>query len=398
MPKTARQYDYSGSYTSYSGGLYPSGNIAHFHKRNNSIYNTPRIERQTAKRPRKKRSLAHYLVSCAAFLFMLFVIMPYGFNHVTKAIFVPTPYKNIQTDLHDVAFPMTNYLSNAWFMGQRSFRYAANEKQAQMEILKENVNMPVLKSELENLITLYPTIKPAVYVWDYETQNYVDINASEVFPTASIIKIPVLIDLFKSIEAGQVSLDDKMPLTEYFRTEGSGDLQFMARNSLWNIDNLARIMITNSDNSATNMIMAKIGSMTDVNQAIRDWGLKNTQVNAWLPDLNGNNHTTARDLATMLYNIDSNDKFLTEQSRMKMLNYMGHVHNDRLIQAGLGKDSIFLHKTGDIGSMLGDAGIVIAPNGKKYIVAILAKRPHNSAAAKDFIVHASEIIYNYMVK
>ena len=187
---------------------------------------------------------------------MLFCVMPYGFNHITKAIFVPIPYKNIQTDLYDVAFPTANYISNAWFMGHRSFRYAAGEKRAQMEMLKENVNMPVLKTELENLATQYPTIDPAVYVFDYETQNYVDINASEVFPTASIIKIPVLIDLFKSIEAGQISLDDKIPLTEYFRTEGSGDLQFMAENSLWDVDNLARIMITNSDNSATNMLMA----------------------------------------------------------------------------------------------------------------------------------------------
>ena len=71
---------------------------------------------------------------------------------------------------------------------------------------------------------------------------------------------------------------------------------------------------------------------------------------------------------------------------------MGHVHNNRLIQAGLGAGSVFLHKTGDIGTMLGDAGIVITPNGKKYIVVILANRPHNAIAGKDFIVKASEII------
>ena len=42
-------------------------------------------------------------------------------------------------------------------------------------------------------------------------------------------------------------------------------------------------MITESDNSATNMLMTKVGSMTDVNQNIRDWGLKNTEVQTWLP-------------------------------------------------------------------------------------------------------------------
>ena len=103
-------------------------------------------------------------------------------------------------------------------------------------------------------------------------------------------------------------------------------------------------------------------------------------------------------LEKYLYNIDENDKFLTQESRAKILNYMGHVHNNRLIHAGLGAGAVFLHKTGDIGTMLGDAGIVIAPNGKKYIVVILANRPHNAIEGKDFIVHASELIYNYMVK
>ena len=47
--------------------------------------------------------------------------------------------------------------------------------------------------------------------------------------------------------------------------------------------------------------------------------------------------------------------------------------------------------------MLGDAGIVFAPNGKKYIVVILANRPYNSPQGKDFIVKASKMIYNAIV-
>ena len=324
--------------------------------------------------------------------------LPFSFNNITKAMFIPTPYSEIQADMHDISFPTHNYLSNTWFLGQRGFSYSADAKNAQMTPLHENVKMPVLTQSLMNLMENYKTVKPAVFVWDYDTQNYVDINASEIYATASIIKIPVLIDVFKSIEAGQMSLDDTMPLTEYYRTEGSGSLQFRAHNSEYTIDELANRMITESDNSATNMLMAKVGSMTDVNQSIRDWGLKDTYVQTWLPDLTGTNKTTARDMATMLYNIDENDKFLSPESRAKILNYMGHVHNNRLIHAGLGPGAVFLHKTGDIGKMLGDAGIVIAPNGKKYIVVILANRPHNSIAGKEFIVKASEIIYNYMVR
>ena len=398
MPKIARQYD--GNYSDYHVSFEYSREVYYqsHHSDNRTHYTRLRNENRPKKRNSKRKGLMQLLISSILTLLLLIYVLPFSFKNITKAMFVPTPYKSVTTDLKNIAFPTHNYISNSWFLGQRSFRTEAKEKDAQMIPLKETVNMPVLQSELTDLMTLYPTIDPAIYVWDYETQNYVNINASKIYSTASIIKIPVLIDVFKSIEAGQISLQDKMPLTEYYRSEGSGSLQFKARNSEYTIDELARRMITESDNSATNMLMSKIGSMTDVNQAIRDWGLKHTEVHTWLPDLGGTNHTTAKEMATMLYNIDENDKFLTETSRNRMLNYMGHVHNNRLIQAGLGPGAVFLHKTGDIGSMLGDAGIVIAPNGKKYIVVILANRPHNAIAGKDFIVHASEIIYNYMVK
>ena len=107
----------------------------------------------------------------------------------------------------------------------------------------------------------------------------------------------------------------------------------------------------------------------------------------------GTNLIAARDIATMLYNID-NSSFLSLRSREHIIDYMSHVKNNRLIQAGLPSNAIFIHKTGDIGKMVGDAGIVWTPEGKKYIVVMLVKRPHNSPLAKEFIVKASTMIYN----
>ena len=392
MPKLARDNSYY--YAQQSSQVYDYRTFATRREMySRDIKNTPNPFRKE----KKKKSPLQVLVSMLFLSFVFFVAMPSSFNDVTKAIFVPTPYKNIKVDTYKMAFPTSNYLSNSWFMGYRGFGYSLEGKDAQMLPIKENVNMPALRQQLVGLMELFPTVNPAIYVWDYDTGNYVDINADKSYSTASIIKIPILIDVFKSIEEGQFSLDDTMTLSEYYRTEGSGSLQFKG-NGQYSIDDLARLMITESDNSATNMLIAKTGSMTDVNQLIRDWGLTGTYLQAWLPDLEGYNRTTARDMATMLYNIDENENLLTEESRTRIFSYMGHVHNDRLIQAGLGQGSVFLHKTGDIGSMLGDAGIVIAPDGKKYIVVILANRKHNDVAGKDFIVKASEIIYNYMVK
>ncbi len=388
MPKLARDY------SQYEHSVYDYSTYA---SRKNAYTQELREANRPRKKLKKKKTPLQILISLSFVAFMLFCVMPFSFNKVTKGIFVPTPYKSVKTDMHDFFFPTHKYLSNNWFSGLRSFEYSADSKNSEMIPIEENVSMPALRQSLVDLAGNYPKIEPSIYVYDYDTENYVDINADKSYSAASIIKIPVLIDVFKSIESGQFTLSDKIPMTDYYKTEGSGSLQFKGERN-YSIDDLARLMITESDNSATNMLVAKVGSMTDVNQSIRDWGLKSTYISSWLPDLGGQNRTTAREMGTMLYNIDENENLLTEESRAKIFGYMGHVHNNRLIQAGLGKDAVFLHKTGDIGSMLGDAGIVIAPSGKKYIVVILANRPHNDVTGKEFIVKASEIIYNYMVK
>lgn len=345
----------------------------------------------------KKDNLFQRVVSIVFFSLIACFILPLGYQRVTLSLFHGSQYPNIKTDYHKLRFPTTDYLANDLIFNER-YLSPVKTKKPQMIRMSETYEMTDLENSLKYLMSQYPSVKPSIFVWQYGTERFADINASQIYSAASIIKIPVLIELFRSIEQNQLSLKDEVTLTDYYRAEGSGSLQFKAENSVWSIDSLARIMITESDNSATNIIMSKLGSMTDINSAIRQWGLKDTYVHTWLPDLTGNNHTTARDMATMLYNIDNNTKFLNITSREKIFDYMGHVHNNRLIQAGLGSGALFMHKTGDIGKMLGDAGIVFAPNGQKYIVVILANRPHNSIAGKEFIVKASETIYNYMVR
>lgn len=397
MPELARKYEeryyYRESFQYAKSTLKPlpqqteRNSNHHIHHRQSPKRNDAKI---------KRNQLISKVISMSFLLAMGLFVLPVGFKNITKSMFTKSPYPSVKTDYSKIVFPTQNYLHNNWFMGEFSLSGAETKKPAMLP-LSEGVELTDLENQIKNIMPMYPSIHPAVFVWDYDTGNYVDINASETFSAASIIKIPVLLQLFRSIENNQVSLYDEMPLTEYYRSEGSGDLQFRAANSRYTLDQLARVMITHSDNSATNMIMSQIGSMTDVNQGIRDWGLTHTQVHNWLPDLAGTNFTTARDLARMLYNIENPD-FLSAESREKIFDYMGHVKNNRLIQAGLGSGASFLHKTGDIGKMLGDAGIVFAPNGKKYIVVILANRPYNSPLGKDFIVKASEIIYNYMVR
>lgn len=400
MPRLARDYRYEQNYGNY-GYPRPYPQVV------TPVRPAPQpVRRKKVVRKRKKVNPIAQLISLTLLALIGIYVLPFSFDRISKPLLFGHSYKEVQISSFDMmrnetvkndalySFfkPTTNYLSNESFLNRRML-VPARIKKPEMTTLYKTDKMPVVEARLTKLMSQYKTIDPSIFVWEFDSGKYVDIGADKIYSAASIIKIPVLIQLFKSIEANQLTIYDEMTLTPYYKAEGSGSLQTKATDSNYTIDELARMMITESDNSATNMLMSRIGSMTDVNSGIRSWGLKRTQVSNWLPDIEGTNYTTANDLATMLYNLD-NPGFLNINSREYMIDYMSHVENNRLIQAGLPKGALFVHKTGDIGKMLGDAGIVYTPEGKKYICVILANRPYNSPLGKDFIQKASTIIYN----
>lgn len=343
---------------------------------------------------KKRHSIIRRLISFIVFLFIAIFIWPYCYENISKPIFFSyNRNKAVKVDYEAYLNKTIGYLSNNYFIDRPSL-VGANIKKPYMKEMYLGNEIASLKNSIKNLALKYPQLKPHIFIYDYQNSNFVDINANEISPVASIIKIPILIELFKSIEANQVSLENKLYLTDYFRAEGSGSLQYKQA-AYYNFDYLARVMITESDNSATNMLMSAIGGKVDINRALRLWGLKKSYVTNWLPDLEGENISTAKEIAIMLYNID-NSSFLSMNSREKIIDYMSNVKNNRLLASVLDENSLIIHKTGDIGEMLGDAGIIYLPNGRRYIIVTLVKRPHNSFAAKEFIIETSKLVYNYM--
>lgn len=370
----------------------------------------PRVVRKKKKVKKQNPLVAFFRTTLLLSFLSVFIVFvhPTAYNCLIKQVFFPekiptvtgftntmktqNPCYRTDVDLYRIANPVTNYVHNDMFNNELLLTPTVEKAHSEVTTMYHTTEIASLKQQLTGLMAQYPSIKPSIYVWEYEQGQYIDIKANELYPAASIIKLPVLVRMFKSIESGQFKLNDEMKMLEQYRSSGSGNMQYGQAGRSFTMDYLAKVMIEDSDNTSTNMIMAKMGGMDDVNIGLRDWGISKTYVRTWLPDLGGTNKTTAYDIAKILYNLD-NPGFLNINSRESIIDYMSHVKNDRLIQAGLGEGALFIHKTGDIGTMLGDAGIVYAPNGKKYIVVILAMRPHNSYQGKEFIVKASETIY-----
>ena len=382
MPK--RDFEYG-----YNSDMYTKVYEQYYFK--NSPKKVKPVRRQAKKRV-KKSSIFKKIVTILFLSFMLFYVLPFSFKHFIADVFPQNTKNMLNIDYEELLYPTNSYLYKDLFLGKYIIKDTEYSNPIMVNI-SETFERNGLKQRLLSLANEYKRITPSIYVWEYDTQSYVNINADEIYPAASIIKVPVLIEMFREIEQGKFNLNDTIVLEDHYRASGSGKLQYSQGGIPHTMDYLARIMIENSDNSSTNMIMAKMGGMPEMNRAIRRWGLTSSHINNWLPDLKGTNVTTARELAKMFYNIDRTN-IISNSSKKQIADYLGHVKNNRLLQAGLPSDAILLHKTGDIGFMLGDAGIVKTKTGKKYIVVILAKRPYNNLQGKEFIVEASKIIYN----
>ncbi len=241
----------------------------------------------------------------------------------------------------------------------------------------------------------YVSLKPGMFFMDLETGNYAEVNGDKVYPTASIIKLPILIALFQAVDAGTIRLDETLTMTRDVIVGGSGEIQDLPPGSKFSLLDTATKMIVTSDNTATNMIIKRMGGIQVLNTRFRSWGLQKTVMRKMLPDLKGTNTTTARELVQLLAMLDQ-QQLLSSQSQGQVINILQRVRNRSLLPVGLGRGSTIAHKTGDIGFVLGDAGIIQMPTGKRYLAAVLVESAYDDPRARDFIQDVSRIVYTYL--
>jgi beta-lactamase class A len=251
-----------------------------------------------------------------------------------------------------------------------------------------------LKNSLQTLTTANSALTPGVFLLDLDNGSYVDINGSTSFAAASTIKIPILIAFFQDVDAGKIRLDEMLTLEKEMMVGGSGSMQYQTPGSKYTALDVATQMITISDNSATNMLIAKLGGQEALNGRFRSWGLITTMIRNPLPDLQGTNTTTPQELGNLISMVNQGN-VVSMRSRDLILNIMGRTQRDNLLPAGLGKGANSYHKTGDIGTMLADAGLVDVPTGKRYIAAIMVNRPNNDPRAAKLISSISSVAYQH---
>ena len=280
--------------------------------------------------------------------------------------------------------------------GQKNPADSASAAAAAPEALQLNQELVALKTQVQILATENPTLTAGIFLVDLDTGSYLNFNGDTAFASASTIKVPILVAFFQAVEDGKVQLDQMLTLKSEHIVGGSGEMQDDAPGKKYSALEVAKKMIVVSDNTATNMMIELLGGADVLNQQFANWGLRATVIRNNLPDLEGTNTTSPQDLINIIAQIDRGS-LVSVKSRDRILQIMRQTKNDSLLPRGLGEGSVIAHKTGNINTMLADAGMVDLPNGKRYLVAVMVKHPpETEKPAQTLIRDISRMSYRYL--
>ncbi|MGA9378654.1 MAG: serine hydrolase [Phormidium sp.] len=251
-----------------------------------------------------------------------------------------------------------------------------------------------LKTQIAAVSSENSLFTPGVFVIDLESGSYVDVNGNNVIAVASTIKVPILIAFLQDVEAGKIQWDEKLTLKPEFRASGSGNMQHRKPGTEFTAEDVVKRMITISDNTATNMVIDRLGGMEALNRRFQEWGLTTTALRNPLPDTKGTNTSSPRELAVVMARV-MRGELLSAEKRDRMIDIMQQTENNNLLPKGIGEGAKIAHKTGNIGSMLADVGMVYLPSGKQYIIAVMVQRPRRDVRAQKIIQQISSTTYQY---
>ena len=187
-----------------------------------------------------------------------------------------------------------------------------------------------LINKWESIIEKNPGLEVSCSFLSLEKKVYAEIKSNLKLPAASTIKVPILIVLLRMIDRGEIFWNEKLILTEDTIGGGSGWMAYQEIGKKFPVFEVASEMIRVSDNTATNLLIKAIGGLDIVNQRLTEIGLNETRLNNLLPDLDGTNITTAKELALILQFINDTE-FLSIKSRYLFRDVMKNSKPNSLI-------------------------------------------------------------------
>jgi beta-lactamase class A len=267
-----------------------------------------------------------------------------------------------------------------------------------------------LASRLTTRIGAVPGAEVAVSYRDLATGDSLDLGADVDFHAASTMKIPVMLEVLRSAEAGRISLDQGILLENRFQSivdgspysldagDDSDSLMYTRIGTSVPVRDLMERMIVRSSNLATNALIALVGAER-ANATAHALGATHIRVLRGVEDGKAfaaglNNTTTSADLAVLLQRIERNEA-LSAASAGLMKEVLLRQEFNGEIPAGVPKGTPVAHKTGSITATLHDAAIVYPPGRAPYVLVVLTRKIPDEKVARTLIVDISRLVWEH---
>ncbi|MEO8295296.1 MAG: serine hydrolase [Gemmatimonadota bacterium] len=261
-------------------------------------------------------------------------------------------------------------------------------------------------------ITQLPGDTIAVVAIDVATGDRLEIGADIRFHAASTMKVPVLIELARRVDRGQLGWDDSLQVINEFTSivdhspfaldpaddSDSTVYQLVGRKAP--VRYLAERMIERSSNLATNLLIAVLDPAA-VNRTAHLLGADSIAVLRGVEDQKAYDHglsntTTARDLAELLLAIEQG-KAASPESTREMLRILSAQEFNDGIPAGLPPGTRVAHKTGEITGIAHDAGIIYPAGHTPIVLVVLTRGFEERAQAMRVASEVARLIYEGFV-
>lgn len=250
----------------------------------------------------------------------------------------------------------------------------------------------------------------AVAFKNLQTGETMLINAQESFHAASTMKTPVMIEVYKQASQGKFKLKDSIKVKNEFKSIVDGSPFTLTAESdsdqgiykqigkKRTIHSLMYDMIIVSSNLATNIIIELVDAKK-VTQTMQEMGATGVNVLRGVEDQKAydkglSNSVTAYGLMVIFEKIATGHAVSPAASE-EMVKILSDQKYGSIIPALLPKDVKVAHKTGWITALHHDSGIVILPDGRKYVLVILSKNLGNEETAVQSMARVSRIVFDY---
>jgi beta-lactamase class A len=215
------------------------------------------------------------------------------------------------------------------------------------------------------------------------------LNADEPMPTASLIKLAVMIETYQQVAEGKISLSDPVTLHKSDKVPGSGILtDHFSEGATFPLHDAIRLMIVFSDNTATNLVLDKIGIGATAKR-METWGFRNTKIHAKsfrsettsvFPERSkrfGLGSTTAREMVGILEKLDAG-KLVSPEACQEMLGHLKKCNDRDKFTRFLPEETVVAHKTGSVSDVRTDAGIIYLRGGPLALCVLTEKNEDKS--------------------